>query len=51
MQSWLLIKAQTKVEITHRFETENGGHVNRILKNVERNIRKNAIKNLIATMG
>lgn len=51
MQSRLRIKTQTKVEITHRFETKNGGHVNIVLKNVEIDIRKDAIKNLIATMG
>ena len=42
---------ETEGEITGWSETKDGGHVNRILKNVERDTRKNAVTYWIAAMG
>ena len=51
MQIRLWVKAQTKIKITDGFKAKDGRYVNRILKNVKINFRKNAITYRITAMG
>lgn len=51
MQRVIREKAKIKIEIAKWPETENGGHVNRVFKNVKIDIGENAGKNLTAAMG
>lgn len=51
MQVRLWVKAQTKRKIIDWFKTKDGRYVHIVLKNVERNTRKNAITYWATTMG
>lgn len=51
MQIGLLVKAQTKIKIIDGLKTKDGRYVNRVLKNVKINFRKDAITYRVTAMG